>query len=261
MLDCHDQTIKKILTKYKSESYVKAIILTGDAAKADNFDACELELLYITDNQNYLELKANNKLYTDDSDCLVSPTPAAYGTVISEDFIREIESKGSEPTRSVFKDTLVVYSEIEDLEDVISNLCQYPVSIQSERMMSFKSQIVIHMANLEFAEYSGNTLLLYDSAAKIVHFAYRLILSDNKLLYPSKKQLVTIVKTVRKKPDFVIQHAEHFLQNPSIKNSEAFMQLLFSYKKYPNPPEGYVIRYKNDSENRFGEMSGDVGEW
>jgi hypothetical protein len=103
------------------------------------------------------------------------------------------------------------------------------------------------MSFFEFAYYSETKYLIYETATKLVHAAGRLILADNRMLYPNRKRFFEELKKAPDRPEGVCDAMLAFLENPTIEAGWAVVNLVQNYKPYPLPPEGVKERIVKDS--------------
>jgi hypothetical protein len=82
----------------------------------------------------------------------------------------------------------------------------------------------------------------------MVLFGGRLILAYNRILFPNRKQFISTLTKVDKKPKNIIELGDKLLRNPNINNANNYCNRVMNYKDWPIPKEGCWDRFRRDSE-------------
>lgn len=175
---------------------------------------------------------------------------------ITVDYLTQAVTKAPEPLRFAFTNALVVFTKEPTIKDLVKKIQVYPENERDEKMVSFVSQLPIHLSYLKFGEYSNNPYVLTETAVKLVLFGGRLILAHNRLLYPSRKQFLKQLERAEEKPKNFLDLATNLLRNPSITNAGTFYDSVMNYKHWKKPEEGFMQRYIRDT--RQGSLDGNL---
>jgi hypothetical protein len=89
--------------------------------------------------------------------------------------------------------------------------------------------------------------VIYETATKMILSAGRLILADNRLLYPNRKRFFSELRKAPDKPAGICEAMLAFLDQPTIAAGQKIIDLMESYKAYPVPPEGIQKRMHKES--------------
>ena len=114
-------------------------------------------------------------------------------------------------------------------------------------MESYHSQIYYHFSFFEFAYYSQTKYLIYETATKMILSIGRLILADNRILYPNRKWFYRELEKVSDKPEGIFEAMTAFLDHPTIDTGNEIVQMVERYKPYPVPLEGMTARIHSES--------------
>jgi hypothetical protein len=109
-------------------------------------------------------------------------------------------------------------------------------------MESYYSQIYYHLAFFEFAYLSQTKYLIYETATKMILSIGRLILADNRILYPNRKRFFSELQKAPDKPAGICEAIVAFLDEPTIEAGKRIIDMVQGYKAYPVPPEGLKAR-------------------
>jgi hypothetical protein len=114
-------------------------------------------------------------------------------------------------------------------------------------MESYHSQMCYHFSFFEFAYYSQTRYLIYETATKMILSIGRLILADNRILYPNRKWFFRELEKAPDKPGGICEAMIAFLDNPTIESGNRVIKMVQGHKEYPVPPEGMKARLVRES--------------
>lgn len=180
---------------------------------------------------------------------------------VTKDDLKFTAHNGNELTRWSYTSAKVLYSTDNEIESIIKQIPVYPEKNRQYNMESFVSQIKMHYAYLQLAEYSNNTYLLYETATKIALFSGRLILADNHVLYPNRKWYSREIQRIQDKPQNFYENMCELLSKPTIEKAKCFIDTLLSYKNYPEPKEGWGNRFNKDSVLSWKNGTFSIEDW
>lgn len=151
--------------------------------------------------------------------------------------------------------------EIDEIADIIAGIPVFQEAERARKMESFVSQIRMRVSYLTLAAYSKNEYLLRETAVRIALFAGRLVLADNRVLYPNRKWFSREIERVADKPARFCAGMRAFLAAPTIAGAKAFIDGLLAHKAYPEPAEGWVTRFTDDSVFHWKTGSFAIEDW
>ena len=236
MTEVHKREIAAFVERHRADDNVIAAILIGSLARGDEREDSDVDIDLVV-----REKRSNAEKTKDD--------------------LVLIRDHGNELTRWSFTDAKVLFSVDNEIESIIRMIPVYQEGERRRKMESFASQIRMHFAYLQLAEYSSNPYLLHETAVKIALFAGRLVLADNRVLYPNRKWYFREIKRVRDKPVNFDEDMCALLSSPSIAGAQRFIDGLFAYKSYPEPAEGWPSRFNDDSVFHWMNGTFSIEDW
>jgi predicted nucleotidyltransferase len=218
----HKRQITEFVEKNRTDENVVAIILIGSLARGDEREGSDLDVNLIVRTKK------------EESD-------------ITKDDLLFAATNANELTRWSYTRAKVLYSLDDEIAEIIKLIPVYQEKDRQYKMESFVSQMRMHLSYLKLAEYSKNTYLLHETAVKIALFAGRLVLADNRVLYPNRKWYSREIQRIQDKPENFFADMCALLEGPTIAKARSFIDTLLAYKAYPEPEEGWVKRFNTDS--------------
>ena len=167
------------------------------------------------------------------------------------DVLRATAERGPEPARFAFTDAVIAFSRIPELASVLERIPIYQETERAEKMKSFVSQLPVHLSYLEHAEYAKKEWLLAQTAVELVLFGGRLILAENRILFPNRKQFMAALERAPRKPEGFLELARDLSAHPSIALARRFHDSVMSFAEWPVPQEGYWGRFIRDRETNW----------
>jgi hypothetical protein len=247
MHEHHRQTIDNLKACYEKKDSCLALVIIGSVARGEAGESSDVDFYLVVTEQAYEDCLAKNAICVDAQEYSVSPCTEANGYLISVPALRAITDYGNEIDRWMFTKALVVFSKDPEINRLASDIPRYPEEDRLRRMESFHSQMYYHISFFEFAYYSQTKYLVYETATKLILSIGRLILADNRILYPNRKWFFRELQKALDKPAEICAAMEAFLDAPTIDAGHQLIEMVEGHKTYPLPPEGMKARIANES--------------
>jgi predicted nucleotidyltransferase len=247
MYEHHRQTIENLKACYEKNDDCLALIVIGSVARGEARDESDVDFYLVVNEQAYEDCVARNAECIDAQQYSVSPCTEANGYLISMQALKEMRDHGNEIDRWMFTKALVVFSKDSEINRLVAEIPRYPEQGRIRRMESYYSQIHYHISFFEFAYYSQTKYLIYETAAKLILSIGRLILADNRILYPNRKWFYRELCKAPDKPAGICEAMLAFLDAPTIEAGHQIIEMVEQYKAYPLPPEGIKARIVKES--------------
>lgn len=249
----HQRTIQRMIDRFQPDPTVLALIIIGSVARGDERADSDVDCYLLVDDPAYQARRVTHQLLINADDLCDYPHGQAGGRVIDLTYLRDIAARGPEPARFAFVQALPAFTRLPNLDELLAPIAQYPEHERTEKLISFASQLPVHLSYLELGEYSRNPYLLAQTAVEIVLFGGRLILAYNRMLYPNRKWFLREFARAPAKPDGIIELAEQLLAHPTIACATTFCERILQFQPWPQPAEGTLARFQNDRELHWRE--------
>jgi len=243
----HRRTIENMQRKFETSSDFLAFIVYGSVARGDAGEDSDVDYYLVVEDSRYQEASKQNAVTHDASDLCVPPCTEANGNLISKGELKRIRLRGNEIDRWSFRKTLIVFSKDEEIEELVKAIPEYPEEGRIRRMESYHCQMYFHFSFFEFAYYSQTKYLIYETATKMILSIGRLILADNRMLYPNRKRFYRELEKAPDKPAGMCNAMLAFLDDPTVESGNKVINLVKRHKQYPVPPEGMKERLVKES--------------
>ena len=248
MYDHHQRVIERLTERFHADPAVLALLIIGSVARGDARADSDVDCYLVVTDEEYQARRAANQLTVDANDLCDYSNGQAGGRVLDLTYLQDAAVRGPEPVRFAFLHAIPALTRLLNLDELLAAIARYPEHERTEKMISFASQLPVHLSYLELGEYSQNPYLLAQTAVELVLFGGRLILAHNRMLYPNRKWFMQEFERAPEKPPDIIAIAKQLLQHPSIAVATTFCERILQFQPWPQPPEGAMARFQNDRE-------------
>jgi hypothetical protein len=236
MHEHHHAALDQFIASVVDASSFDAVILSGSLAKGTARPTSDLDLYLVVSDDEYRDRRARHDL------AVFAPCdyPGGYvdGKVVSTTVLEAAAQRGTEPMRSSFTGSRVVYSRIDDLQPLVDRIAVYPEANRATNMRDFFAHLALH------ASYFGpqaferdDPFLLNHALTSTTLFAGRLVLTYNRILFPCPKQLLSTVATAADQPTDFVARTEALLRAPSPDALQAYLQLVGGFADWGLPED------------------------
>lgn len=243
----HRQTIENLRNHFEPNKNFEAFIVNGSVARGEARKESDIDFYLVVEDQFLADLSAKNSIMFEANEYCVSPCPGASGFAISKMALRELSDRGSELMRWAFNKAQIIFTRDDGIEELVREIPSYPEADRIRRMESYHSQIYYHFSFFEFAYYSQTKYLIYETATQMLLAAGRLILADNRKLYPGRKWFYRELERTPDKPQGFCEAMVTFLDAPALDTGQQIIEMIQGHKAYPVPPEGMKARIVKES--------------
>lgn len=244
----HQEALERIKHSFETEQDVIALILTGSVARGEARSDSDIDLVAVVTDEDYKHRMTLHDLTADLSQFANYENGQASCVYVPIKFLQDAVEKADERERFHFVKAKVIFTSLPEIDELISKIAVYPEHERGEKMMSFRSQLPVHLAYFKLAVYSKNSYLLAETASKLVLFGGRLILAHNYMLYPGRKWFMLEFAAAPDKPESLIELVDSLLAEPTIEKGQQFHDTIIGFRDWPEPPGGYWMRYREDIE-------------
>jgi predicted nucleotidyltransferase len=247
----HQESINKFLAMYKSDVSILAILLGGSIAHGFAKSDSDIDVCLLVDSQEFQKRKAANKLAFSLWDICTYEHGYIDCKVVDLEFLTRLAQQGSDAARYAFKDNKVLFSRVDNLQEILSNITIYPKDKIDERRQRFASQLLAWKWYYSEGLKKQNNYLVFLSLQKIVLFSSRLILNENELLYPYHKWLLKVVETAEKKPEGFLSKIDELFEGHTLETVNNFCQEILGFINFTERTVDWPNYFLKDSEQNW----------
>jgi predicted nucleotidyltransferase len=247
----HEDAIALARDRLMADPDVVALIVIGSVARGDARDGSDVDLVIVLTEDALRQRAARSELSYRPDD--LGTRIKIGGGFVDLNFLHDVADRGPEPSRFAFLNARLVFSRSPAIAGVLERIPVYQESERVEKMISFVSQLPVHMSYLALGEYSHNAWLLAQTAVELVLFGGRLILAHNRILFPNRKQFIRVLASAPEQPDGLIGMVEALMTAPSIANAKRFHDAVMDFRDWTQAPEGAWARFQLDRETNWRE--------
>lgn len=248
MFKNHKETIVKLKDKIIGEKEIRAALVCGSIAHGFERENSDLDVMFIITKEDYSKRKKRSELTYFNQELAVDPTEYIDGKYISLDFMKKVAAKGSEPARFAFEGAEIIFSKVDGLEELLAEITVYPAAEKQEKIERFYAQFEAWKWYADEAIKLNNQYLLNRAVNNLVLFGGRLILAENKCLYPFHKWFLRVLAEIEDKPDQLIKTIDDLMTAPNQKVVEKFYQDIKAYRDWVDSDINWPHKFMLDTE-------------
>ena len=229
----HIESIQKLKEYFLPMDGMIAVVLDGSIVKGNERPDSDVDALIVVTEEKYRELAAQNRLAE------VIPGHCTYEggyfdvKYKTKALLQDAARRASEPTRNAYVKAQVLYSSDPEIEPLIGRIAAYPEHEREAKVRCFNANLQLNRGY--FLQYvpAENAYMRAHLAQEIVYSVYRLILIENRALFPCNRRLEETVRACKKRPDNILELGRAFLQEITVERCEAFVQAFWKQSDLP----------------------------
>lgn len=156
----------------------------------------------------------------------------------------------------------VLFSSDPEIEGIVARIPVFQEREREEKLLSFYSDLHLNY-NYFWKCCKPDGYMKIRTASEIVYALYRLVLQENRVLFPSNRRLEDTVAGVENKPEGLVENCREFCET---MDSELLDRIVESYHKwtgYDYPKDNNICssQYGMDFEKWWLYPRPLIGEW
>ena len=218
----HLESIEKLKEYFLPMDGMIAIILDGSVVKGNARDDSDIDAVIVVTQEKYQQLELQNRL-----------AEVIFGHCTYEGGYFDIKYKtkamlqaaakhASEPTRNAYVKAQTIYSTDSEIAGIVEQISAYPVHELEEKINCFNANLQLNRNYFMKCVKPENHYMRAHVAHEIVYSIYRLILAENKVLFPCNRRLEEAVLQCPRRPANILELGTAFLADTSEANCEKF---------------------------------------
>jgi hypothetical protein len=257
----HERVIQRLTELFKDDPRFPALIIGGSIAKRREQENSDVDIMLVATDEEYAKRAASMDFWYLNREICDYPGGYVEGRYIDMQYLRDAADHGSEPTRAAFVGAFMPYSRFPELESLLKQIPVYQEAERRAKIESFFSQVLLLNWFIEEAEKREDRYLLMHATSELVLFGGRLILEHNRILYPYHKWFMYEVRRAADKPDNFVVLIDTLLAEPSIANSQAFVESIKNFQDWGVPYDQAVVHFAKDREWPWRIGPSPVQDW
>lgn len=246
----HRATMEHVTEYFRRDPRYRALIIGGSLVKGYGRPDSDVDIMLITTDEEHARLAEKREITFARKDLSTYEGEGGYvdGKFLNLQFLRDAADRGSEPTRWSFKNAIIAFSDIPDLETLISQIVRYPLENQTEKIRSFYGQLLIWRWFVGEAIKRDNGYLLAQASANLALYGSRLILAHNQMLYPFHKWMLAELQRTPEKPERFLELLDALVRTPSVAAANTFAEAVTSFRDWGVEFREGIDAFAEDSE-------------
>jgi hypothetical protein len=242
LLEHHRRAIDAFVADVVAQDLFQAVILTGSLAQGRSRPDSDIDAYLVVDDEEYVDRVARHDLaFTTTCDY-----PGGYvdGKVVGMRYLEAAAERGSEPTRASFRDARVVHSTVEGLQALVDRIGAFPEHNRAQNIIDFYCHFVLHAGYFgPSAVKKQDPFLLHHAVTNSVLYAGRLLLAQNRELFPCPKQLLDALARCADLPPGFEAATKDLLVDATPKRMAAYLSLVAGFRDWGVPNELVLTRF------------------
>ena len=259
----HREAVKELVSIFWEKEGVIALVFGGSVAKHMERPDSDIDAMVVVTDDFYAKAKEENCTagMIPMGDCAY---PGGYFDYkyMTKDFIRDAAEKASEPTRNSFIGSHVMFSADPEVTELVAKIPVFQEREYEDKMLSFFSDLQLNYQYFwKICRPEG--YMKIRTASEIVYSLYRMVLQENRILFPCNRRLEEFVKNAPNQPEHMVEYCEEFCRTLEDEAVDKAVEAWMNCTKYNYPKNTAICqsRYCADFEQWWREPRPLVAEW
>ena len=229
----HIESAQKLRKYFEGQEGVIAVVLDGSTVKGNARPDSDIDAIIVVTEEKYAELAAQNRLAE------VIPGHCTYEggyfdiKYKTKAILRRAAEYASEPTRNAYVKAQVLCTTDAEIPALVAAIERYPEHTVADKIKCFCANLQLNRGYFLNIVPEDNSYMRAHLAQEIVYSVYRLILIENRALFPCNRRLEETVRACKKRPDNILELGRAFLQEITVERCEAFVQAFWKQSDLP----------------------------
>ena len=223
MLQHHIESAQKLREYFEGQDGVIAVVLDGSTVKGNARPDSDIDAIIVVTEEKYAELAAQNRLAE------VIPGHCTYEggyfdiKYKTKAILRRAAEHASEPTRNAYVKAQVLCTTDAEIPALVAAIERYPEHTVADKIRCFCANLQLNRGYFLNIVPEDNSYMRAHLAQEIVYSVYRLILIENRALFPCNRRLEETVRACKKRPENILELGRKFLADITLERCEAFV--------------------------------------
>ncbi|MCL2500505.1 MAG: nucleotidyltransferase domain-containing protein [Defluviitaleaceae bacterium] len=236
MLKHHEDSIKNMVEYFKTDARISALFLIGSVATGTARPDSDLDGVAVISQEYFDRRKASHTTM----ECHWGKCTYENGYFDihykTREHIESILKNGSEPMRNMFSCARPLYCDDAELAEMVSRIPVFPeAELAAKKQRYYCTMKQYHNYFWKICKPQG--FHRNHVANGMVFCAYRLVLLENKILFPSLRKMEECVINAPNKPEAFIEKCHSFLHHLTDEEAAALVNDYESWTAYDYPKD------------------------
>ena len=233
MYQHHIESAQKLKEYFEGQEGVIAVVLDGSTVKGNARPDSDIDAIVVVTEERYRELAACNRLAE------VIPGHCTYEggyfdvKYKTKAILQRAAEHASEPTRNAYVKAQVLCTTDAEIPALVAAIGRYPEHTVADKIACFCANLQLNRGYFLNIVPADNAYMRAHLAQQIVYSVYRLILLENRTLFPCNRRLEETVRACRKRPEHILELGRKFLAEISEETCEAFVGAFWEQSALP----------------------------
>lgn len=233
MYQHHLESAQRCKEYFAGKEGVIAVIWDGSVVKGNARPDSDIDAIVVVTEEKYAELAAQKR--TAEVITGYCTYEGGYFDVKykTKRILTEAARRGSEPTRSAYVKARVLWTADAEIPALVEEIARYPEHEVQEKLDCFCADLQLNRGYFLKIVAPENAYMRAHLAQQIVYSVYRLILLENRTLFPCNRRLEETVRACRHRPEHILELGRKFLAEISEETCEAFVGAFWEQSALP----------------------------
>lgn len=257
----HEESLKVLEGLFRDREEVIALVFGGSVAKGMERPDSDLDAMVIVTPEYYEQCLKENRT----AECLDGCTyEGGYFDIkyMTKEYLKAAAEKGSEPTRNSFISSRVLFSSDPEIEGLVARIPVFQEQEMEEKQLSFYSDLQLNY-NYFLKCCNPDGYMKLRVASEIVYCLYRLVLQENKVLFPCNRRLEATVAGLANIPEGFMELCKELMEKMDIPSADRAVEAYLAWTSYDYPKDMNICcsQYCMDFEKWWLYPRPLVAEW
>ncbi len=229
----HEQSIEKLKEYFMKREGIVAIVLDGSVVKGNARPDSDIDAIVVVTDEEHRRLKEDNRLAEVIPGHCTYPDGYFDVKYKTKAYLVRAALFASEPTRNAFYKARVIYSLDDEIPSLVEKIARYPEQERDDKVRCFNANLQLNRGYFLRCVSRENAYMRSHLAQEIVYSVYRLILAENRVLFPCNRRLEETVQACSRRPDNILTLGRAFLEDVTEENCERFVQAFWKQSELP----------------------------
>ena len=233
MYEHHRRSVEKLREYFEGREGVIAVVLDGSIVKGTARPDSDVDAVVVVTEEAYAALKKENRLAEVITGHCTYPEGYFDVKYKTKDILRRAAQYASEPTRSAYEKAVVLCSKDEEIAPLVEKIAAYPEETVQSKLNCFCANLQLNRGYFLRCVKEDNAYMRAHLAQEIVYSVYRLILLENRKLFPCNRRLEETVRSCKKRPADILELGAKFLKDVTEEHCARFVDAFWAQSELP----------------------------